>query len=245
MILVVLGVLTGVLIAATGVGGGTLLTPLLVLMTPLLVLTGVPLGVVVGTDLVAASGTKLAAVVRHGQARQVEWTTVRGLALGSLPAAFLAGRLHVKLEVLVHLLALVLLFAGTAQLALRPELRAPNWLAACPLPVVGVIVGSLVGLTSVGSGALIALYLRWSRPHMPFARLAGTDVMHGLLLTAVAAAAHASRAAVNWHLALLVLAGSVPAAWLSAAVVPKLGPGVTRALLGAVLIASGGLLLFR
>ena len=127
MILVLLGILTGCLVASTGVGGGTLLTPLLVLVS-------VPLTVVVGTDLAAASGTKLVAALRHGRARQVDWRVAGGLALGSLPAAFLTGRLHLKIEVLAHLLAAVVLLAGTLQLALPLGGRPARVLGALPLP---------------------------------------------------------------------------------------------------------------
>lgn len=205
---------------------------------------GVPLQVVIGTDLVAASGTKLVATIRHSQARQVDWRTVARLASGSLPAALIAGLLPVDGSSLRRFLAVALILTAIAQIW-QPKSSAPRFVTALPLPLVGVLVGAMVGITSVGSGALTALYLRWAQPQLPLARLAGTDVVHGLFLTGVAAMAHASRAAVDWRIALLVLCGSVPAAWIGASLVSRLGQKASRSLLGGVLFVSGCLLLLR
>jgi uncharacterized protein len=236
--LVILGSVTGALIAVTGLGGGSLLTPALLFL-------GLPTPVLIGTDLVTASLTKIGAGTRHHLERTIDWRTVGWLAIGSLPAGYAASLLHVRVELLLRLLAVALILTGVSILwrwRFPPKIaRAIN----IPLPLIGAIVGILVGLTSVGSGALLALALTFVRPDLRVARLAGTDIAHGVLLSLVAAAGHATRSAVDFGVVGWLLLGALPTTWVMSGFAPKLSEQVARPLLGTVLSLVGTVLIFR
>ena len=256
VVLVALGAVTGALIATTGLGGGSLLTPALLLL-------GLPSSVLIGTDLLIASITKFGAGWRHHAQGTVEWKTVALLAVGSVPAGYLASLLQIRIDLLLKLLAVALVLTGLSILerqrrssqsppssqrppsSLATPLMGSAWWTRIPLPVVGAMVGVLVGLTSVGSGAMLALALTFILPSLRGARFAGTDVAHGVILSAVAAFGHAQRSGVDLPVAAWVLLGALPSAWITAGLAPKIPERVARPLLGGVLTLVGTVLLLR
>jgi uncharacterized protein len=240
-VLVLLGAVTGTLIGTTGLGGGSLLTPALLFL-------GLPSGVLIGTDLTIASITKMGAGYKHHAQNMVDWAIVRALAIGSLPAGYLASLLTVKIDFLLKLLAVALVLTGLAILERQRRKAQPvldSLWTRVPLPVVGAVVGVLVGITSVGSGAMLALALTFIRPALSGARFAGTDVVHGVLLSLIAAFGHAQRSGIDFTVVGWVLLGALPAAWLAAGYAPKMPERVAKPLLGGVLTLVGTVLFLK
>ena len=242
-VLVTLGAVTGAMIATTGLGGGSLLTPALLFL-------GLPTTVLIGTDLTIASITKIGAGWRHHAQGMVEWKTVAWLALGSLPAGYLASLASVRVDFMLKLLSVALILTGISILERQRrnkglEPTSPAWMQAIPLPVVGAIVGVLVGLTSVGSGAMMALALTFIRPKLTGARFAGTDVAHGVILSLVAAYGHSTRSGIDFGVVGWVLLGALPSAWIMAGLAPKMPERFSKPLLGGVLTFVGAVLFLK
>jgi uncharacterized protein len=250
VVLVILGAVTGALIATTGLGGGSLLTPMLLLL-------GLPSSVLIGTDLLIASVTKFGAGWRHHLQGTVEWKTVGLLAIGSVPAGYLASLVNVRIDFLLKLLSIALILTGLSILERQRRLKAATssstapvssrlgWMTRIPLPIVGALVGVLVGLTSVGSGAMMALALTFILPRLVGAHFAGTDVAHGVILSLVAALGHAQRGGVDLSVVGWVLLGALPSAWIMAGFAAKMPDRVSRPLLGGVLTFVGAVLFLR
>jgi uncharacterized protein len=242
-VLVTLGAVTGAMIATTGLGGGSLLTPALLFL-------GLPTTVLIGTDLTIASITKIGAGWRHHAQGMIEWHTVGWLALGSLPAGYLASLASVRVDFMLKLLSVALILTGISILERQRrnkglEQTSPVWMQAIPLPIVGAIVGVLVGLTSVGSGAMMALALTFIRPKLTGARFAGTDVAHGVILSLVAAYGHSTRSGVDFSVVGWVLLGALPSAWIMAGLAPKMPERFSKPLLGGVLTFVGTVLFLK
>jgi uncharacterized protein len=242
-VLVTLGAVTGAMIATTGLGGGSLLTPALLFL-------GLPTTVLIGTDLTIASITKLGAGWRHHAQGMIEWKTVGWLALGSLPAGYLASLASVRVDFMLKLLSVALILTGISILERQRrnkglEPNSPAWMQRIPLPIVGAVVGVLVGLTSVGSGAMMALALTFIRPKLTGARFAGTDVAHGVILSLVAAYGHSQRSGVDFGVVGWVLLGALPSAWIMAGLAPKLPERFSKPLLGGVLTFVGAVLFLK
>ena len=215
------GLLVGFFVGLTGVGGGVLLAPLLIAL-------GVQPTVAVGTDMVYGTLTKLTATVRNVRAGRVDWRWVRALAAGSVPAG-LAGSLvvhwlrstHADAEgVLLKALGAVLALAATMSLVgelLKYRGSLHNRFDWTPVDrrsfarvaTFGAVIGFIVGLTSVGSGSLIALLLVFGSKLAP-RDLIGTDIAHATLLVTAASLAHAGIGTVDWALAANLLCGSIP-----------------------------------
>ncbi len=208
----------GILIGLTGIGGGIVMMPLLILGF------GFSPSVAVGTDLAYAALTKLAGTWQHWRQGTVEKRLVRDLALGSVPASLIAVQLLSWMRQHDALLAerwleravgMTLLLA--AGLLLQRVLgKRPGTLHRVSAPygrarviAIGAIGGFLVGLTSVGSGSLI-LALLALEVSLPPERLVGTDIAHATLLLGVAALAHLRLGYVNPIAVGLLLVGSVP-----------------------------------
>jgi uncharacterized membrane protein YfcA len=225
-VLISLGLLVGTLVGLTGVGGGSLLTPLLILVA------GTRPVVAVGTDLAFAAITKAVGTWQHARRGTGDPRLVFRLACGSVPGALLGTHLVGLLEtadaavadtVVARVLGMALLLAAGASLLRAAGLSwavgsttAPGPLAAGAL---GLGIGLLVGLTSIGAGSLLmaAFALLYS---LPTARAIGTDVMHGALLAAVAAVAHGAAGRVELVQLANLLVGSLPGVlfggWLGA-----------------------------
>jgi len=246
----VAGLLVGAVVGVTGVGGGALMTPLLVM------LFGVAPTTAVGTDLLYASITKSFGTAVHHQAGTVDWQVVRRLALGSLPAAGLtlacmqlshAGQLRSGFVTATLGLALVVTALGilfkTQIHALGTRWRlgdSARFKALQPALTVacGVLLGTMVTLTSVGAGALGTAMLVYLYPlRLSAGRLVGTDIAHAIPLTLIAGLGHLTLGNVDTALMLNLLAGSIPGVLLGSWV-------STRAPVAPLRIAIAFVLLF-
>ena len=241
-----LGLVAGVLVGMSGVGGGSLVTPVLTLF-------GVPVATAVGTDLAFAAITKTVGAAVHRAQRSVDWRVAGLMAAGSCPAAavtvlFLssAGE-HAGSGLITGTLAVALMLTALTLCLKRDRIaRAALHLGSrfrpyrAPLTVVaGVVLGVLVTLSSIGAGALGALVLVMLHPRMPALRIAGTDIAHAVPLTLVAGAGHAWLGTVEPALLLSLLAGSVPGIVASSLLAAHLSERTVRTLLALVLFAVG------
>lgn len=232
------GLIVGLMVGVTGVGGGSLMTPILVL------LFGVAPQTAVGTDLLFASVTKLFGTAVHQRHGSVDWQVVRRLAWGSLPAAALtlawmklSHTSPVKDSVIIDMVAVMLLVTATGMLlkerlhGLGRHLRlsqAQQFKLAQPAMTVaaGVLLGVLVTLTSIGAGALGTVMLVYLYPlRLNSGKLVGTDLAHAIPLALIAGLGHLGLGNVNGSLLLNLLLGSVPGVVLGALVSAR-APGL-------------------
>ncbi|MCK6420923.1 MAG: sulfite exporter TauE/SafE family protein [Aquabacterium sp.] len=252
----VAGFVVGLLVGITGVGGGSLMTPLLVLVF------GMAPAAAVGTDLWFAAITKLVGGTVHHQRGGVDWQVVRRLSLGSLPAAVLtlvwlhtSGLGPVKQGLILHMLGVVLVLTALAMLlkkqlhAVGQRLRssAPERFKGVqpPLTVLaGALLGFLVTLTSVGAGALGTVMLVYLYPfRMTPTRLVGTDIVHAIPLTMVAGMGHLWMGNVDLPLLGQLLLGSIPGIVIGSLVGTRTSELFLRRAIAAVLVAVGAKLL--
>lgn len=255
------GFAVGLLVGISGVGGGSLMTPLLVF------LFGFKPAVAVGTDLLYAAITKTAGVfVHHGKHRSVDWRIVSYLALGSLPMA------GVTLYVLHNLMAIGKEITGTITFTLgiallltasalllrslllkfKPEQEiddehsspdnagrfSPRWEQFATV-LTGAILGVLVTLSSVGAGALGTVALLFLYPKMSTLKIVGTDLAHAIPLTAVAGLGHLSLGNFDVELLGSLLLGSVPGIWIGSHLSAKIPEKVLRPILALLLLVIG------
>lgn len=234
---VVSGLLVGILVGATGVGGGSLMTPILLLLFT------VPATTAVGTDLLFASITKTVGTYVHGVNRSISWRIVGLLSIGSLPSSgVMLYLLHSVID--RKAVASVMTFAlGIALLVTSAAIFAGPWLEKRIFPkrigqsliprseeeileaelasetrpgiaawtvLTGVVLGALVTLTSVGAGALGVMVLLGLYPRVRSVKIVGTDIAHAVPLTLVAGVGHASLGGVNFQLLGSLLLGSIP-----------------------------------
>jgi hypothetical protein len=266
------GVIVGFIVGATGVGGGSLMTPLLTLGF------GVPAQVAVGTDLLFAAITKSGGAWAHAQRGNVDWSITGWLVAGSLPAALATLALVHALQPDAELFALfvkralgIALFATATALLFKAQIQAlgsrfaardtrstalaeatvvgylPAYAAtiARPLPtlVTGAVIGTLVSLTSVGAGVIGVVALFFLYPLLPARQIVGADIAHAVPLTAVAGLGHAALGTVDWSLLGWLLIGSLPAIHVGAAVAHRLPERVLRLALSTMLVGIGAKLL--
>jgi uncharacterized protein len=213
------GFAVGLLVGLTGVGGGALMTPLLISSF------GVPPQVAVGTDLLYASITKTAGSWRHHVSEHVDWAVVLRLAAGSLPAAAILlavmAFLPVDTVALAHWIRMGLVAAlpvSALAIVLYPwftqtspgtdEGDVPP--RTVPTVLFGVVLGLLVTLTSVGAGAIGVTVLAALYPLLPAKRLVGTDIAHAVPLTLLGGLGHFGLGNVDTGLLLALLGGSIP-----------------------------------
>jgi uncharacterized membrane protein YfcA len=246
--LIVFGFGVGILVGTTGMGGGSLMTPLLILVF------GIQPVVAVGSDLAYAAITKTAGGLLHFRRGTVQTSLAWWLALGSCPGAvagvILLDRLGLD-DVLIPLISSALLLTGVLVLyrALMRgtrerrtvELETRHKVAAVLL---GLSVGFLLGLTSAGSGTLIAVGLIVGFRLAP-RNVVGTDVFHAAILLWVAAIAHLFSGHVDVVLTGTILIGSLPGVWLGTHLSARLPERGLRPALGVVLLASGLALLTK
>jgi uncharacterized membrane protein YfcA len=251
------GLFVGGMVGLTGVGGGSLMTPILMLIF------GQSPAVAVGTDLVFSATTKLAATASFGYSRRVDWRIVGRLALGSIPGAaaivlwfWMTRRTPGVIEhAIAQALAVVLAVAAVALLLQYPLRRVglrltSVWLQRAerftfPLTVAtGLLLGVAVTLTSVGAGALGVVALLALYPlRLTGDRLVATDIAHAVPVTAVAGASHALLGHVDPHVLGLLLAGSVPGVLLASRATVRLPAPLTNALV-AIMLAFVSLRMF-
>ncbi len=239
-IYILFGLGVGVLVGLTGIGGGSLMTPLLLLAG------GVSPAVAIGTDLAYGAVTKTVGGWRHLRSGTVDLGISKWLAVGSVPGS-LAGVAAVDLisaEALLFFVAAALLVAAVGILA-RAVLRAPRERETVEMDTrrrlgaigMGLVLGALVGLTSVGSGALIGLVLILVFRLTPH-RVVGTDVFHAAILLWTAGIAHGFAGNVDYLLAATILIGSIPGVWIGTALLPRVPAAGLRPALGCVLLAA-------
>ena len=255
------GALVGFIVGATGVGGGSLMTPLLTLAF------GIPAQVAVGTDLLFASITKMQGVVAHSRRGNVQWPLAGWLTAGSLPAAIatlvvlhawapnpaqfsalvrpaLGGALLLTSLGLIlksHIQALGLRLHRARAPLPGVQVAAVDPVAARPLATIalGVVIGVMVTLTSVGAGVIGVVALFFLYPTLAAKRLVAVDIAHAVPLTLVAGLGHAALGTVNWPVLGALLIGSLPAIWIGALVADRLPEATLRGFLAAMLMLIG------
>ena len=242
------GFAVGVIVGITGVGGGSLMTPLLIGVFKL------HPALAIGTDLWFAALTKTGGAVAHARHGHVDWRITRLLLTGSLPASLAtialmhatgltkswASALTFSLGIALLLTAVVVAFKGTWQAL---GLRLERWLPEAHKPALtvasGVALGVLVTLSSIGAGALGATLILLLYPRLAAHRLVGTDIAHAVPLTLVAGIGHATLGHVDWNLLAALLIGSLPGIWLGAQLTRRMPENLMRALLCASLVTAG------
>ena len=246
------GFLVGLIVGVTGVGGGSLMTPLLMLVF------GVSPAIAVGTDLLYASLTKTVGVWVHGRRGTVDWRVVGLLSLGSLPATlvtillmkFLAldekamhSLVSSVLSVALLLTAVTLLFKEQIKKIARRSDGAVHELHHRYLPaatiVTGAIAGALVTVSSIGAGALGTVALLFLYPRMPSVKVVGTDIAHAVPLTAFAGMGHLALGTVDLTLLAHLLLGSLPGIYIGSHLSTKIPEKVLRPLLATMLMLIG------
>ncbi|WP_137786858.1 sulfite exporter TauE/SafE family protein [Sphingomonas sp. 3P27F8] len=248
------GVLVGLLVGLTGVGGGSLMTPLLVLVFGFHPVTAV------GTDLLYASATKTVGTVVHGWRGTVDWRVVRRLATGSVPATIAtlfvldhfmrgsrdAGQMVATiLGSALLLTAVAILFRERIVTRLAPRFARVNEGRIAALTVLlGAVLGALVSLTSVGAGALGMTALLVLYPRLEVKRLVGSDIAHAVPLTLIAGLGHLSLGAVDLSLLVSLLAGSVPGIVIGSLVASRVSDRVLVPILAVTLALVGAKLVF-
>lgn len=246
------GFLVGVIVGVTGVGGGSLMTPLLVLFF------GVSPATAVGTDLLYASLTKTVGGWVHGRRGTVDWKVVGLLGMGSLPAAVvtiallkylaldektLRSLVTSVLSVALLMTAAVLLLKGRImKLARRRDGTVyelhHRYLPAATI-VTGIIIGALVTISSIGAGVLGTVALLFLYPRMSAVKVVGTDIVHAVPLTAVAGMGHMALGTVDFVLLGALLLGSLPGIYIGSHLSSKVPEKVLRPVLATMLLIIG------
>lgn len=247
------GALVGVLVGLTGVGGGSLMTPLLVLMFGFAPTTAV------GTDLLFASITKTVGGGVHGIRGTVDWRIVGRLASGSIPASLatlyaleqLGKPGPITQHVITTILGVMLVLTAVA-IMLRTRIVAwatqrfgtrENDQRTIATVVLGAILGALVTISSVGAGAIGVTALIVLYPRLPVARIVGSDIAHAVPLTLIAGLGHLFIGTVDLGLLLSLLVGSIPAIFVGSWIGSRAPDRILRPLLAAVLAVVGARLL--
>jgi uncharacterized protein len=239
------GFTVGLLVGLTGVGGGSLMTPLLIL------LFGINPATAVGTDLLYAALTKTAGSVLHGFNRTIDWRVVRRLASGSVPATILTiaalGYLDINGPTVHTLITAVLtlaLFVTAITLVFRNAILAryarqigalqPNQVAILTV-CVGAILGVLVSISSVGAGAIGVMALLFLYPNIPMARIVGSDIAHAVPLTLAAGVGHWFLGSIDFDILGSLLAGSIPGILIGSYAAAHIPERALRLILAATL----------
>jgi uncharacterized protein len=246
-LVIVFGLGVGVLIGLTGIGGGSLMTPLLILFA------GVQPVVAIGTDLAYGAITKTVGGWRHLRNGTVDLGVSKWLALGSVPGSvggvLLVEALHERYgdgfdSTLLSVVAAALFVVAISVLgralfvSAREHHTAPlGARAKAGAVAIGLVLGVILGVTSVGSGALVGLALIMVFRLTPH-RVVGTDVFHAALMLWAAGVAHLFVGNVDLALMANILAGSLPGVWIGTALLPRVPAAVLRPALGCVLLGS-------
>jgi uncharacterized protein len=248
------GFVVGFLVGLTGVGGGSLMTPILLLIY------NIKPAVAVGTDLLYASITKSVGIFAHGKLGNIDWVIVKRLAMGSIPASMLTlWALHSMdlqsgnvVSTIKFWLGVALIVTSVAVL-LRNKLMSlvakEEWIPARIVPgatvVLGVVLGALVTLTSVGAGALGVTALILLYPKEKITTIVGSDIAHAVPLTLVAGLGHASLGTIDYQLLGTLLIGSIPGIYLGSHLSSRVAEHWVRIALAMILIFVGFKLIFH
>jgi uncharacterized protein len=243
------GFAVGALVGMTGVGGGSLMTPLLILLFHVHPTTAV------GTDLLYASVTKTGGSLVHSLNRTIDWRIVTRLALGSLPASLLTLLIFhflaidpAAMNALITRVLGVALLATALALVFRTRLLASYSRRVGVLSenqtigftvLTGVVLGVLVTISSVGAGALGVTALILLYPELPVVKIAGSDIAHAVPLTLVAGLGHLMSGGIDLSMLESLLLGSLPGVILSSLFAPRMPDLALRLILAATLTVSG------
>src|ERR1700704_6676807 len=240
----------GLLVGMTGVGGGSRMTPLLIL------LFGVHPSTAVGTDLLYAAATKTGGSLIHGLGRSIHWPAVIRLACGSLPASVVTLLVMWQLDLdsssqksLVNLvLCFALLLTATSLIFRRAIMeryrrrleRISESATAFATVLTGAALGILVSISSVGAGAVGVTALLLLYPQLPMTRIVGSDIAHAVPLTLVAGLGHWATGAIDWHLMGVLLVGSLPGIVIGSYCAHRVPEAALRLVLATTLILVAG-----
>lgn len=246
------GLAVGFIVGLTGIGGGALMTPILIMGF------GIAPIVAVSTDLLYAAVTKCAGVVSYSRKKMVEWSIVIYMALGSIPGAWLTlewlSQLdHIaQIEKMMNLTLGVSLVLTSLAVFFRNRIRywsqehsvhplAAHFLRLRPVLTViaGVILGVLVTLSSVGAGALGTAILILFYPHLSMKSIVGTDLVHAVLLTSVAGVGHYKMGSVDTTLLMFLLLGSLPGVFAGSYLGTRLSAKLMQPIMGSLLLGIG------
>jgi uncharacterized membrane protein YfcA len=246
--IVAMGVLVGFLVGLTGVGGASLLTPILVMI-------GIHPSIAVGTDLLYNSVTKLFGTIQHWRQKTIDFRLAKYLATGSIPGVVAAVLLlhyfdsyyHNQELIIKHALGYVLILVAAATLVkvfFDHKLKANRWQLR-PMEekkgltiAIGAVLGFIVGLTSIGSGSLFAIAMLYFF-RMSSARLVGTDIAHAFLLASVAGLLHAGLGNVDYGLVANLLIGSIPGVLIGSTLSAKAPAKFLRTVIAGLILISG------
>lgn len=251
LLYILAGAGVGLAVGVTGVGGGSL-------MTPLLLLFGIPFNVAIGTDLLYASITKAGGVVSHKRQGTVRWRLVAILAAGSIPASIVTTLmldsvfsdaneyeplLTTSLGVMLILTSAVLLFKSRLNKPTEDDKKNLRWAHKHSTPITiiaGVILGVFVTLSSVGAGAFCAALLLVLYPRLPAIQVVGTDIAHAVPLTLIAGLGHLIFLGnVDFLLLISLLIGSLPAVHFGTQLGARLPNKVLQPVLATILMGLG------
>jgi uncharacterized protein len=240
------GFFVGLLVGLTGVGGGALMTPLLILVF------GIHPATAVGTDLLYAAATKTAGSLVHGFNRTIEWRVVRRLAAGSVPMTVLTILVLSRLDInsgaardLITVALTIALFITALMLIFRQRIAARYATSMTALPpkqvavltvLVGAVLGVVVSITSVGAGAIGVTALVILYPQLPTARIVGSDIVHAVPLALAAGVGHWYLGSIDWQVFLSLIVGSIPGILLGSYAAPRIPDTALRMVLAATLI---------
>jgi len=246
------GLVVGFLIGLTGMGGGALMTPFL-----LLVMKFDPVHAV-GTDLTFAAITKVFGGIQHRREENVSLKRVFWLAMGSIPASFLGAQFILRNsgnrilidETLPNILGITLIIVSLVILAREFNVLGPKealeirWPEPWAMIAIGALGGLLVGMTSIGGGTVImALLLVFFS--IPLNLMVGVDVVHGALLAMISATSYVFAGQTDFAVVALLLIGSLPGAWLGAHAINRIDLRIVRGILAFLIIGAGIDLLIR
>ena len=236
----------GLLVGMTGVGGGSLMTPLLIL------LFGIHPSTAVGTDLLYAAATKTGGSLMHGWSRSIHWPAVIRLACGSIPASVLTLVVMWQLDLnsnsersLVNLVLCFALLLTAVSLIFRRSIleryrqrleHVATGTTTAATVLAGAAVGVLVSISSVGAGAVGVTMLLLLYPRLPMASVVGSDIVHAVPLTLVAGLGHWALGEIDWHLMGVLLMGSLPGIMVGSYSAVRVPERVLRLALAAILI---------
>jgi len=249
--LIIAGLLVGFVVGMTGVGGGSL-------MTPILMWFGIPPSTAVGTDLLYAAITKSGGIIAHNKKKNINWSITGWLTLGSVPAAivtlWILSHLKTDLEVMnktiKYSLGWALLFTSVAIIfkkkllafsqkhagdKFHSESKTQNLLTV----VIGVMLGATVTLTSIGAGALGTVTLFFLYPLLPTPKLVGTEIAHAVPLTLVAGLGHATMGNLDLSILGYLLVGSLPGIYFGSMLSGKLPDLLLRNAIAIMLFYVG------
>ena len=243
---VLCGILVGSIVGFTGVGGGSLMTPILILVF------GINPSTAVGTDLLYAAITNASGSAVHGANKTINWKVVGRLALGSVPMTALSILLLYKLgvdskashEIVTKVLGFALLITAVLLFMRKPllkwyEAHVPevNPKAVARLTTLtGALLGVLVTLSSVGAGAIGVTMLVMLYPKMPARQIVGSDLAHAVPLTLLAGLGHTLLGSIDMHILISLLCGSLPAIVVASVASARMSDTIVRVTLGIVLL---------